>query len=48
MPSWAAFERYDEAGRRRTLQMEYDVWVDMGRPQTITVTVEPGDHLNQD
>lgn len=25
-----------------------DTWADLGRPDTITVTIEPGDHLNPD
>lgn len=26
--------------------VRFDDWVDMGRPEKITVTVEPGDRLN--
>ncbi len=29
-----------------TFNMDWDVWVRMNRPDTITVTVVPGDHLN--
>lgn len=28
-------------------ELPEDVWVDMGSPDTITVTVEPGDLLNE-
>ena len=28
------------------LRMEYETWQDMGGPTEITVTVRPGDHLN--
>lgn len=42
----ATFERWTDDGNRRTLSMEYDAWEDMGRPDTITLTVEPGDRLN--
>ena len=44
----ALFERLDEDGDRRTLSMEYDTWEEMGRPNTVTVTIEPGDRLNQE
>lgn len=30
----------------RTVEMRVSDWVDMGRPTTITVTIEPGDALN--
>ena len=42
------FEAYDEESgflRRRVALMAFD-WMDMGCPQVVTVTVEPGDLLN--
>lgn len=44
----ATFERLDEDGQRRVVELESDAWEDMGRPHTITVTIEPGDRLNED
>ena len=26
--------------------LESDAWVDMGKPETVTVTIQPGDQLN--
>lgn len=26
--------------------LDRDVWIDMGRPEVVTVTIEPGDYLN--
>ena len=47
---WAMFERTDVGmgDMQRTVNVEYDVWVDMGRPDVITVTIEPGDLLNEE
>jgi hypothetical protein len=37
----------DEVGQRqRSLTLTTDVWRDMGEPLAITVTIEPGDLLN--
>lgn len=33
---------------RYVLLMERDHWDDMGQPSEVTLTVEPGDHLNGD
>lgn len=33
--------------RRHMLTLDGNVWNDMGRPETITVTIEPGDKLNE-
>ena len=30
------------------IRVPYETWQDMGGPLTITVTVEPGDRLNED
>jgi hypothetical protein len=30
-----------------TVIMHHEAWEDMGEPNRITVTVEPGDHLNE-
>ena len=35
-----------ESGRGYMLTLDQDVFEDMGRPETITVTIVPGDHLN--
>lgn len=37
--------RFDSA-RRTSVSLDSDVWQDMGRPESITVTVRPGDRLN--
>lgn len=39
--SWADFRPHE-------LQMAKDVWKDMGSPAKITVTIEPGDKLNEE
>lgn len=31
--------------RANVLTLDYNVWEDLGRPDEITVTVRPGDHL---
>jgi len=36
----------DEELRRYELKMDKDVWEDMDNPDTITLTIEPGDKLN--
>jgi hypothetical protein len=36
----------DEDARLTAVELDPDVWVDMGRPGTLTVTIEPGDLLN--
>lgn len=38
----------DETTRMHELQMDLGVWRDMGGPETITVTIEPGDKLNEE
>ncbi len=30
----------------KTVVLHQDLWSDLGEPEQITVTVEPGDHLN--
>lgn len=35
-----------ESGRGYMLTLDQDVYEDMGRPVTITLTIEPGDALN--
>lgn len=37
---------WQPGGRRQTLTTDVDTWRDMGEPRVITVTVEPGDLLN--
>jgi hypothetical protein len=37
-----------DAQRHHRLFVERGVWADMGEPDTITVTIEPGDLLNED
>lgn len=36
-----------EDARRHIVIVDADVYEDMGRPDTITVTIEPGDRLNE-
>jgi hypothetical protein len=40
------FSDQDDDGRWTTIVLDDFVWRDMGEPETITVTVEPGDLLN--
>jgi hypothetical protein len=43
-----SFEQEDIEGARtiKSFVMDRLIWLDMGRPFTITITVEPGDLLN--
>jgi hypothetical protein len=38
----------DEDARDSSLALDFGVWDEMGRPETITVMVEPGDKLNEE
>lgn len=40
------FGRIGEDLSRRTLLMERDAWEEMGRPETVTITIEPGNMLD--
>lgn len=42
----AAESNEGEAVRNHGLILDLDVWDDIGRPTIITVTIEPGDLLN--
>lgn len=42
------FSDQDDGYRSHTLYFDRQVWEDMGRPLTITVTIEPGDKLNRE
>ena len=33
--------------RQTVVELDRNVWVDLGRPTTVTVTIEPGDKLNE-
>lgn len=37
----------EDGDPRHVLYMERDLWHEMGTPATVTVTVEPGDLLNE-
>jgi hypothetical protein len=39
-------EAPENRGRSRHLRFAYEDWDDMGKPDEITVTIEPGDKLN--
>ena len=39
--------RGTEEHRLHEFKMDKSVWEDMGSPETITVTIEPGDALNE-
>jgi len=39
-------EPAQERGKRRVTSLDYQDWLDMGRPDVITVTIEPGDMIN--
>lgn len=48
MGSHASFWSIDERGEMDTVcTLPHRLWVDMGRPAVVTVTVEPGDRLNE-
>jgi hypothetical protein len=36
----------EDTGHRETMRLSPDAWRDMGEPDVVTVTVEPGDTLN--
>lgn len=36
----------EEGSRMNVVELDRQLWEDMGRPKTITVTVRPGDLLN--
>lgn len=42
-----SFAPSEDGGRAHWLKLDHDVYEDMGRPEQITVTVEPGDLLNE-
>jgi hypothetical protein len=49
--TWVSFEiERDEPDetRRRDVTIDYATWQDLGEPETITVTIEPGDRLNEE
>lgn len=37
---------FEDEDREMFVDLSYDRWVDMGRPDMLTMTIEPGDHLN--
>jgi len=41
-------EEYTDPGHSRYIVISHGDWVDMGSPETVTVTIEPGDLLNDD
>ena len=41
-------EQLDEPGFARTVRLARRDWDDMGEPETITLTIDPGDLLNDD
>lgn len=44
----ARFEaRGDVEDPYRGVRIAHDIWVELGEPEVITVTLEPGDRLNQ-
>jgi hypothetical protein len=40
------FRHLDDDARSNVVSIDPDLWEDMGSPDQITVTIEPGDHLN--
>lgn len=40
------FFAHDEEPYSKLISIDVDLWEDLGRPDVITVTVEPGDLLN--
>lgn len=38
----------EDGDPRHVLYVERDLWHEMGQPSTLTITVEPGDLLNED
>lgn len=51
LPAMEFFELADEDGERRylgaTVGMPTPEWIDMGKPDKVTVTIVPGDALNE-
>ena len=49
-PWLPVYAQADEEGSLRTHLVELDrqVWKDMGMPTSITITIEPGDKLNEE
>ena len=41
-------EHLDETGTPRRMSIKAADWADMGSPETVTLTIEPGDLLNDD
>ena len=41
-------EDMDEPGIQRGITVSFSDWTDMGSPEILTVTLEPGDLLNDD
>lgn len=35
-----------DSGRRRSLILSAEDWADLGEPETLTISIEPGDTLN--
>lgn len=46
-PYFGPDEKDDENFRGHYLTIDPEVWVDLGKPDVLTVTIEPGDLLNQ-
>lgn len=45
---FSAPEVEGEEHRYNAMQVDKRVWEDMGKPEVITVTIEPGDKLNEE
>jgi hypothetical protein len=46
-PTQSFISQVDEPGDRITsVHVDTDVWVELDRPEIVTVTIEPGDKLN--
>jgi hypothetical protein len=41
-------EDSEDRARANAHWLHHEVWVDMGEPDTITITIEPGDKLNEE
>lgn len=49
-PTNVTFNNYDDdlGFSKSILKIDRDTWLEMDRPTTVTITIEPGDKLNVD
>lgn len=45
---WCDADRHDPEDDRTSVEISQQDWLDLGKPESITVTIEPGDLLNNE